>query len=281
MVMKIAIQGIAGSFHEQAALEYFKDTELEFIECRNFHAVFEAVKNGKADHGVVAVENSLHGSISPVYRLLAQENLWVHGEVRLHISMCLIGKKQMELVELNQPQTTVLSHFAAFGQCERWLETNIPLAQQVEDEDTAAAVEKVMANNDEHMLAIASEHAAEMYDGVILQKNLNDDPDNYTRFFMIAKDAPKDTIANRTSIILQENSSDKAGTLYMALGTFAKLEINLSKLDSHPRPGKVRNYAFYIDFDEDLYSKKGQTAISELEAQGWKIKILGTYHAAN
>ncbi len=276
--MNVAIQGIRGSFHDQAAQTFF-DQEITLNECRSFRDVFTAVQNGSAEFGVVAVENSLHGSINPVYRLLADQHVWVCGEVRLQIGMCLVGHTHQNLEELDNPETTVLSHFAAFGQCEQWLLTNIPQARQVEGQDTAEAVRQVIQKQDVHTVAIASQHAANLYGGTILQTNLNDDPDNYTRFFIIRKDRKDESNSTRTSIILRESTSDKPGTLFDALGSFAKLNINLTKLDSHPRPGKERTYAFYIDFDEALSSDKGKQVITELQTQGWDVQILGSYQA--
>ncbi len=277
--MRVAIQGIRGSFHDQAAQSFF-DEDFSLVECRSFRDVFTAVTNDTADYGIIAVENSLHGSINPVYRLLAEKNIWVCGEVRLQIAMCLIGTqsaKDLDLSQLNSNETTVMSHFAAFGQCEQWLADNLPVAKQLEVTDTAEAVRQVIEEQDTNKLAIASAYAANMHGGTILQTNINDDPNNYTRFFVIRKERVDQTLTTRTSIILREPASDKAGTLYDALGVFAKLGINLSKLDSHPRPGEKRSYYFYIDFDTGLTSETGETAIAQLNELGWNIQILGTY----
>ena len=276
--MKVAIQGIRGSFHDQAARDYFGD-EPELIECMSFADVFTSVDNGTAEYGVVAVENSLYGSINQVYRLLAERNLWVCGEVRLHIALCLIGHTTQDVSELDRADVSVLSHFAALGQCERWLATNLPRAQHVDCADTALAVQQIMQNNTEQQVAIASAQAAELYGATILATPINDDLDNYTRFFVICKEPIENERANRTSIILNEPDTDKPGTLYDALGIFSAHNVNLSKLDSHPKPGKKRTYSFYIDCDESATSTTGKQVLAELREHGWDIQILGTYIA--
>ncbi|RTK95367.1 hypothetical protein EKI60_00225 [Candidatus Saccharibacteria bacterium] len=277
--MKVAIQGISGSFHEQAAAQYYAKQDIEILECLSFQDVFKAVQDGQADRGIVAVENSLHGSINPVYRLLAKESLWVEGEIRLRINLCLIGSQPADVATLNSPETIVYSHFAAFGQCEQWLRGNIPLAKLSEADDTAAAVRSIVATPDPRTFAIASQHAAELHGGTVIRTDINDDPQNYTRFFVITKHPILNPAANRTSIILRENESDQPGLLYKALGLFTQENINLSKLDSHPKPGAVRSYSFFIDFDESAESEAGTRVLTALQSEGWKLQVLGSYQA--
>mgnify|MGYP000898390158 CR=1 FL=1 len=277
--MRIAIQGIAGSFHHEAASNYFADESFELEECLDFPTVFTAVQEGNADYGIVAVENSLHGPINQVYRLLAEQKLWVAGEVRLHIAMCLIGANKQAISGLDQTTTTVSSHFAALAQCEGWLARHLPHAVIKEAPDTALAVRDIVQSDTPNNFAIAGQHAADMYGGAIIAKNINDDPENYTRFFVISKDEQPEPRANRTSIILHENSSDRAGLLYEALGIFNTAGVNLSKLDSHPKPGAQRTYAFYIDFDIGAHTKAAETILNQLQAHGWTVQILGSYLA--
>lgn len=276
--MRVAIQGISGSFHHQAALQFF-DHDVQLVECNNFRQVFDAVNNKVADYGVVAVENSLHGPLNPVYRLLASQGLFVSGEIRLQISLCLAGTTKQPIANLNRSDTIVYSHTAALSQCEEWLNTNLPLAKRVEAADTAEAVKQIVLNNDENQLAIASRHAIKLYNGTVLAEAINDDPENYTRFFILTKTPTTLSNSNRTSIIITESDVDTAGSLYDALGVFKRHGINLSKLDSHPLPGKQRRYAFYIDFDANANSAAGKSALDKLAKQPWKIQILGSYYA--
>lgn len=275
--MKVAIQGIAGSFHHQAAEQLFGD-ELALVERKTFRDVFEAVQNGQAERGVVAIENSLHGSINPVYRLLAEQKLWVCGEIRLKIELFLIGGQYASLTDEPHeyyPIDTVFSQAEALSQCENWLDTHLPAARRQELSDTAESVRYVTHQQaSDHFSAIASKAAAERYSGSILAGPINDDPDNYTRFFILAKEKQPTSDANRTSIILTEKT-DQPGSLYEALGHFKTISANLSKLDSHPLPGKQRRYAFYVDIDAGL--QQLQPALDKIKTQGWTVQILGSW----
>ena len=273
--MKVAIQGIAGSFHAQAARDFFGD-QAELINCAVFRDVFTAVKSGAADRGVVAIENSLHGPINPVYRLLADEHLWICGEVRLKIELFLIGKHAGEPLSSVQ---RVISQLPALEQCEQWLIKNTPKAVRQETSDTALSVQSVANGNEaEGTVAIASKLAASLHGGAILAGPINDDLENYTRFVVLAKEPISQTNANRTSIILTE-SSDAPGILFKALGYFERANINLSKLDSHPLPGEHRRYSFYIDFDASAESEAGKQILNQLRLDGWSVQLLGSYTA--
>ncbi len=274
--MKVAIQGIKGSFHHQAARTLLGE-EITLLECRTFRDVFGAVREGVVERGIVAIENSLHGSINPVYRLLAEEKLWICGEVRLHIVMNLIGSAPGDLGKLNANSTEVLSQIPALEQCDGWLNEHLPLAKRTETSDTAEAVRRVVNENNPHLLAIAGKEAAEEYDGTIIASPINDDPENYTRFIVLSNTPIETDAANRSSIIMTEPAGDRPGTLFEALRVFKELGINLSKLDSHPLPGSERAYAFYIDFDVSAKSPEGMQAIEKIKAIGWDIQLLGSY----
>lgn len=286
--MKIAIQGIAGSFHDQAAQQFAERSKLggfSLLECDTFLKVFDAILKQRADIGLVAVENSLYGSINPVYKLLANKEVAICGEVRLHIKMNLIAiNNKLSISSLNTPETEIMSHPVALGQCELWLNKHLPKAKRTETSDTAEALKSIVALDNPNLLAIASQSAQEKYGGDTIASPINDDPENYTRFFVIAArkntaklEALKGQENNRSSIILSEKHSDSSGSLYQALGVFAKYNINLSKLDSHTLPGKQRKYAFYIDFDEDADSKLGKQALEKIRNLGWDVNLLGSY----
>lgn len=273
MSVSVAIQGTIGSFHDQAARKFFGDNYIPVAK-DTFRDVFDAVNNGTAMFGVVAIENSLHGSINPVYRLLTEQKLWVCGEVRLHIELFLIGTKHTKDVRAIKK---VLSQSEAISQCEYWLKNNLPLVDIEESYDTAGSVEIISARKDHSIASIAGKTAAKIYNAKILEGPINDDPDNYTRFYILCKIPQKNDLADRTSIIITEKATDKPGSLYEALGVFASLGINLSKIDSHTLPGKQRKYAFYIDFDESLQVEQSQSALEKLQTHGWLVQVLGTY----
>ena len=270
--MKVAIQGIAGSFHHEAA-EKLLGADIEPLHCNTFQEVFAAVKDGQAERGVVAVENSLHGSINAVYRLLARKDVWVSGEVILHIQQYLIGapgaKNQSAIKK-------VLSQAPALAQCELWLEAHLPEAHLEETHDTAESVRYVLEQADTSQAAIAGNRAADLYGGTILAGPINDDQHNYTRFFLLQDSKQHVPGADKTSIILE--TGHQPGALYRALGAFADAGINLSKLDSHPIAGDQQHYAFYIDFEAGLDTQLEHQILDTLRDQGCTVMVLGSYH---
>jgi len=274
-MQKVAIQGIRGAFHDEAAKKLVSD--FDALECVTFQDVFDSVISGAATWGIVAVENSIHGSINNVYRLLERHNLWIAGETTLTIEQYLIGPKAISVEELNVPHAEVRTMFPAFAQCELWLQEHLPLTQRIELYDTAFSVQSVTDEGDPLHVAIGGKHAAEVYGGTIIAGPINDDPHNYTRFILLAKEQQDTHDANRTSIILRTGHTE--GSLYNALGAFAEEHINLSKLDSHPIAGDTRHYAFYIDFEVGIDSDAAKRALEKIETLDCTVKVLGSYQA--
>ena len=270
--MKVAIQGRQGSFHEQAAQELL-GVDAELVPCLTFSRVFDAVTTGAADRGIAAVENSLHGSINDVYRLLLTQGLWVAGEVFLHIEQYLIAASDRPLREVQR----VLSQEPALAQCEQWLATQLPDAVLEVTHDTADSVRTVLARAEEPLAAVASARAAESYGGVVLAGPINDDPHNYTRFFLLSRERLVVPDANRTSVVLRTNH--EPGSLWRALGAFDSAGINLSKLDSHPIAGDRRHYRFYVDLEAGIDEGRTQEALAQLDQQGCTVQVLGSYLA--
>jgi prephenate dehydratase len=275
--MKVAIQGLRGCFHQEAAERILADVKdsIEWVECKTFPEVFEAVHSGSVDYGIAAVENNLFGSINPVYGLLERYDLWITGDTTLQIRQYLIGRSKVSLEELQKGPVEVMSQVMAIAQCDQWLAKHLPQAVRTETFDTAASIDMVIEKQDSRALAIAGETAARERGGEIIAGPINDDPNNFTRFFLLQKEHKEGEGAKRTSIILRTDNTP--GSLYKALGVFERQGINLSKLDSHPIPGDQRHYAFYIDFDEPLSSDKAQKAIAELESLSCIVRILGSY----
>lgn len=271
--MRIAIQGANGSFHHQATLQI--EPEAEVLSCNTFKDVFGAVLRGSADKGLVAIENNLHGSINEVYRLLERHDVWITHDIRLHINQNLIGHPDVTLEELAQdPATRVISQGPALAQVELWLDKHLPNAHREEAHDTALSVRSVMENAITHDVAVAGEFAARTHHGHIIAADIQDDPDNYTRFILFQKDRIETPDATHASIILKTDHA--AGSLLRALQVFAEVEANLTKLDSHPIPGDARHYAFYIDYELPA-DTDNQTIIDSLTAQGCTVKLLGEY----
>lgn len=274
-MLKVAIQGIQGSFHATAAEHLLNGLDIKIVEKESFNDVFEAVASGECQYGVSAVENSLYGSINAVYKLLEQKKLWIAGETYLHINQYLIAAHSKSLKQYNNSQTIVMSQAPALMQCDNWLRHNLPECIRQESSDTAESVKYVVANPDKSYLAVASKQAADLYGGQIIAGPINDDSHNYTRFFLLQKNPVQNLKANKSSIILI--TDHQKGALYRALGVFNKYSINLSKLASHPIPGDKWHYAFYLDFEANLDSQKAQATLKELKEQNCQVQILGNY----
>ena len=277
-MITVAIQGIEGSFHEEAA-HTLLGADTKIVSKKTFREVFEAVESDETTYGVSAVENSLYGSINPLYGLLETKKFWVTGEIFLKIEQYLIGHTLTDIKTLNDVETRVISQAPALAQVEQWLNTNLPLATRQESQDTAESVKFVVGQKNSHLLAVASKAAAQMYRGAVIAGPINDDPHNYTRFFLLSKSRQDTTDATRTSIIL--TTGHGAGDLYRALGLFADAQVNLSKLDSHPIASERRHYAFYVDFDLGIDDTRSTEIIEKLQKQGCKVQILGSYKAAS
>ncbi len=269
--MRVAIQGEAGSFHHLAGRHWYGD-DFQFVPCPTFPAVFRSLQSGQADQAVVAIENSLYGSINTVYDLLSKHNYKIIGELSERIHQHLIGLAGTK----SKAVKAVISHPVALEQCSEFLDKFLPRATRTEYYDTAAAVELVKKRGDERYVAIASSLAAELSDLPVLLRNIENDPNNYTRFVVIAPDGKIPADADKASLVLQ--TSHKAGALYRALGIFADTGINLTKLQSRPIPGEVWRYQFYVDVE--AAGKKLHAAIAGLEKQDCKVSLLGEYQAA-
>ncbi len=266
----IAIQGDVASFHDIAAKDFFGESSRAY--CDTFADTFAALADGRADNAVVAIENSLFGSINEVYDLLLKHSFSIIGEVYLRIDQCLIGLPGTKLEDV----TTVYSHPVALAQCEAFLDENVPQALRSEYHDTAAAVKLVKEQGDAHAVAIAGKEAAELYGMEVLAENIETNKENYTRFVALSRTAPVVSgEESKTSLVL--TTSHQPGALYQALGTFAKRSMNLSKLQSRPIIGKAWHYMFYVDVGGAATEPAFQEALVELKEQGCEVTLLGSY----
>lgn len=270
--MRVAIQGQAGSYHHAAAKQFF-NKHFDVVASETFKDTFHTLENNKADYAVVAIENSLFGSINQTYDLLLKNKFWICGEVYLRIEHCLIGMPQAKISEIKE----VHSQLEALAQCEDFLDTTLAHASRVEHHDTAASVIRVKQLEDSTLAAIASEEAAKMYDMAILQKNIEDNKENYTRFVVLQKNKRVLGGETKTSLVLTTRKDTKPGALHSALGAFAKSNINLTMLQSRPLVGKAWHYLFYVDLDIGVDSLKFKECLDELAALGFDTTILGSY----
>ncbi len=270
--MNVAIQGQAGSYHHQAAVQFFGDTAM-LVPCETFKDTFAALAKNKADYAVVAIENSLFGSINQTYDLLLQHKFWICGEVYLRIEHCLIGLPGATIPALRE----VHSQAEALAQCEDYLDTTLAHAARLEHHDTAASVADIKRWADPTKAAVASEQAAKLHDMQVLQKGIEDNKENYTRFVVIQKSKTPTNKASKTSLILTTGTDTKPGALHQALGAFAERDINLTLLHSRPVIGVAWHYLFYIDLEISSETPVFAEALADLEQLGFTVTILGSY----
>lgn len=237
--MKISIQGVSQSFHDIAAKQWFGDN-IELYEASTFKDVFDSLDSKKADAGIVAIENSLYGSINEVYDLLEKYRIPIIGEIHLAVHQQLIGFTGADLKNI----TKVYSHSVALAQCDNWLETHLPHTERIEYHDTAAAVAHIKELGDPTIVAIGSTQAAQHHHLEVIVQNIEDNPANFTRFLVIQPGAKPPTDADRSSIIITTDHTP--GSLAKVLTVFSDRGINLAKLQSRPVIGEPWRYHFYL-----------------------------------
>ena len=266
--LTVAIQGERGAFSHQAAIAAL-GPETEVLSRATFDELFDSVVEGKAERALVPIENSLHGSIHENYDRLKSRPLHIVGETQLRIRQCLIGRPGTSVAMIRR----VASHPVALAQCRRFFAER-PNVEAVTAYDTAGAVQDLMKGGLTTQGAIASRLAAEIYGGQVLLDGIEDDPENYTRFLLLAKESGPIEAASKTSIVFVLDN--RPGALYRALGFFADRDVDLCKLESRPLRGHPWEYSFYLDVLGDPQGVAGQ-AIEELGRACRELRILGSY----
>jgi prephenate dehydratase len=265
----VAYQGEPGAYSEAAASEYFgSDTEL--LAQSSFEMVFRAVEEGACQAGLIPIENSLAGSIHVNYDLLLRHSLAVVGEYHLPVHHCLIAHPG---VNLNQVRK-VISHPQALAQCAGYL-ASLPGVLPEPVYDTAGSVKLLKQSGERDVAAIASRRAAEIYEMQVLAQNIEDHPENYTRFLAIAPDPVHPGPNGKTSIVF--SLQNQPGALFKALSVFALRDIDLTKIESRPLVGKPWEYLFYIDFAGSVEETATTRALSHLDEFAAMLRVLGSY----
>jgi prephenate dehydratase len=270
---KIAYLGIPGSYSHSAALAFFKDSK-DFVGVASFKDIFEAIKSGSVDAGVLPIENTLAGSIYENYDLLDHNDLHVIGEYSLRIEHCLLGHGSTSDRQDLKHIKTVYSHPKALEQCENFFVEH-PWIGKVSYSDTAHAARFVKESDDTTVAAIASAQAANLYGLTVIKSSLEDDLHNYTRFLAIATQADDSKDADKCSLIVQ--IPHILGSLYKTLGVLESNGCNLMKIESRPLRGKAFEYIFYFDFRYDYHKHYISKILGELKSIGAVIKVLGIY----
>ena len=269
---RIAFQGERGAFSEEAALKLLGH-DIVLVPRGSFDATFCAIDQHSADYVLAPMENSLAGSVHRSFDLLVESGLHIVGEVVIPIVHNLIGLPSSTVVGLS----AVESHPVALAQCEQFFIAH-PHLKRIVTEDTAGSVREIMRAGDLCRAAIASARAAELYGAEILQTHLEDDRENYTRFFLLSASSESSGDADKISLVFQLPHSP--GALQQALAPFAQRNINLMKIESRPVHGKLWQYRFYIDLQASARDALTIAAIAQLSKSAVDLKLLGSYKSA-
>jgi len=265
--MRVAFQGEAGAFSEEAGYGYFHSPEM--VPQESFEAVFTAVTSGACQSGLIPIENSLAGSIHQNYDLMLRYDLHIVGEYFLRVRHCLIGFPGVDVSEIKR----VISHPQALGQCAGYLRERGVKTEPVYD--TAGSVKILKASGERSTAAIASKRAAEIFEMEILKESIEDNPENYTRFLEIAKAPVKPDGEAKTSIVF--TLKNQPGALFKALSVFALRDIDLTKIESRPLAGKPWEYLFYVDFVGAAGDDTVRRALDHLGEYAVMLRVLGSY----
>lgn len=266
--MKVAFQGEPGAYSEQALYNHFG--AVETLPCESFDLVFAAVEEGKADSGLIAIENSLAGSIHQNYDLLLRHQLSITGEHFLRVRHCLIGLPGVQKTDIKR----VISHPQALGQCAGYIHA-MAGAKPEPVFDTAGSVKMVRDSGERTTAAIASRRAAELYGMNIIEEGIEDNQENYTRFLVIRPMAVSPSTDAKTSIVF--SLKNQPGALFKAMSVFALRDIDLTKIESRPLIGKPWEYMFYIDFAGSIADEPVKKALDHLEEYALTLRVLGCY----
>ncbi|MEE9594308.1 MAG: prephenate dehydratase [Candidatus Hydrothermarchaeales archaeon] len=265
--VKVAILGPRGTFSEEAAARFFKNSN--FLLAGDIEEVFEKVASGKADYGIVPVENSLEGSVGMTMEMLLKELAKLYGEVTVDIKHHLLAPEGMKLGEIK----VVASHPHALAQCKEFIRKNeLSTANYA---STAEAAREISKSKPPNTAAIASKAAAMIYGLRVLKRNVQDDYLNQTRFLVIHGEDHGPTGNDKTSLVV--GLKDKPGALYELLGAFAERQINLTKIESRPSRKALGDYIFYIDLEGHRTDPLIENVISEMEERSSFLKVLGSY----
>ncbi len=268
--MKIAIQGEAGSFSHEAARRM--KPECTIVPCARSKEVFDRVERGLVQAAVIPIENSLAGSVAEHFDLLLTRDVCIHSEFRLRIVHNLIAAPGVTLSDIRR----VLSHPVALEQCREFFRKH-PKVEPVPFYDTAGSVKHIIETGLRDAAGIAGRQAAAVYRGHILAAGIEDDKQNFTRFFLIRRRRRVGVGANKTSIAFKVNNV--AGALFKSLSVFALRDISLSKIESRPVKGRPWEYVFYLDFLSGD-TEPARNALRHLGEVAEFVKVLGIYPSA-
>lgn len=268
--LKVSYLGPSATFTHLAARRQF-GSSTKYLPESTIREVFDAVHRGKALYGVVPVENSTEGVVNYTLDMFMDVDLKIAFEIMLEISHNLLSKSGNKT-----GIKKIYSYPQATAQCRGWLEKNFPGTPIIEELSTASAAKRVSKNTS--TAAVASELAASEYKLKFVEKGIEDNKANYTRFLVIAKDSPGRTGKDKTSIMF--SLKDKPGALYLILRPFARHRINLTKIESRPSKRKAWEYMFFVDMEGHIEDKGVEKALNDVKKECLFLKVLGSYPSA-
>ena len=270
MNTRVSIQGYEGSFHQVAAQQFF-GKNVQVLPCATFRDVIKIASNKKeSDGGVMAIENSIAGSILANYNLLQKSNLKIIGEIYLHIKQNLLVTPGVKLEDIRE----VHSHTMALQQCYDFLDKY--KWKLVETEDTALSAKQVHQHKSKHIAAIASKLAAELFQLEVLAPGIQTMKNNYTRFLMLQRQDIAQTVADANKASVNFQTDHSRGSLAKVLTKIAEGGINLSKLQSFPIPGSDFKYSFHADMEFDTIGQF-ENVVDQIRPLTEELKIYGVY----
>lgn len=264
----IAVQGTEGSYSQQASDKLFPMGHLMYFD--TFESVFDAVEQGLCDYGVLPIENSSNGSVKEVYELMEKKHFSIISSLRLFIHHGLLGKKGIKKEDIKE----IISHRQALEQCSRYLDQfkNVTVTSV---KNTALAAKTVSESDRKDLAAISSLHCADLYGLEIIEDNIQNSDNNYTRFICISKNLEIYPGANRISIML--TASHEPGGLYKIIARFAALGLNLTKIESRSIAGRDFEFMFHFDFEGSVLMPEVMGLISSLKRENQDFVFLGNY----
>ncbi len=268
--LNVAFLGPEGTFTQAAAIKHFGHAVCT-VPMTAIDEVFREVESGAVNYGVVPVENSTEGVVNHTLDMFLQSSLTICGEVDLRVHHHLMGKDNDR-----KKLTRIYSHQQSLAQCREWLDVHLSGVERVSVSSNAEAARR--AKEEEGVAAIAGEIAAEIYGLNVLDKNIEDNPDNTTRFLIIGRQVTPPSGDDKTSLLV--STPNKPGALYQLLESFAHNDISMSRIES--RPSRLANweYVFFIDINGHCHNKKIASCLDALQSQSAMLKVLGSYPRA-
>ncbi|GGE33711.1 prephenate dehydratase [Pullulanibacillus camelliae] len=268
--MKVAYLGPKGTFSEEAAFRYFESDHPDWTMCDTIFDVLEAVKNNQVDQGIVPIENTIEGTINVTIDGLLSQGLHIEGELILPIGMYLLGAKDTKLENVKE----IWSIPPALSQCQDYIHDLKAVVKHFNS--TASAAKAVKESGRHDVAAIASEWAGQVFGLNILDRNIQDNLVNHTRFIVMTKEQKVNANASKTMLVVSPGE-ERPGVLSVILNVFSSLAINLTWIESRPTKKKLGTYRFFIEAELGAHEMNMKKAITILETLGHHARVLGSY----